>query len=85
VGIRCRRVRCPICRELEAELDRLSRSHFDTWRNELAGRGKDSDREQQLRQQAERLANRHKLDAQFALADHQRNVHPVQKHLTAGV
>ena len=76
---------CLICRELEAELDRLSRIHFDSRVNKLSVRGKGLDLEQQQRQQAERVANIHRLDAQFDLAGHQRKVHPVQKHFTAGV
>jgi hypothetical protein len=78
------RMACSICQELKAELDRLSGIHLDSRMNELAGRGKGSDLNQRLRQQAERLANLHKLDALFNLADHERTAHPVQKHLTAG-
>jgi len=78
------RLACPRCRDLKAELDRLSGIHVDSRRNEMAGRGKVSDLVQRLRQQAERRANLHKLHALFDLADHERMVHPVQKHFTAG-
>jgi len=75
---------CPICQELKAKLNRLGWIYFERRRNKPAGRGKVSDLEQKRLQQAERLANLLKLDAQFDLADHERKAHPVQKHFTAG-
>jgi hypothetical protein len=84
LGIGSARMPCPICQELKAELDRLSGIHFHSRRDELAGRGKVSDLDQRRRQQSERLANLHKLDALFNLADHERKAHPVEKHFTAG-
>jgi hypothetical protein len=74
---------CPICQELMADLDRLGWIYFERRGNELAGKGKVSDLEQQRLHQAERLAKLDELDAQSKLAAHEREAHSAQRQFTA--